>query len=108
MMGRSMGTVIFQNCCDLFAPSIDAASYSGVGISCKAARNMSMKVGAVVKMFWNMIAIQVTLGPRRYQNADGMSPPKAWAMSWNRPRGLLSHSTAVHSAPNPAHNWVRK
>ena len=30
-----------------------------------------MKVGMVVKMFWNMIAIQVTLGPRRYHWVEG-------------------------------------
>ncbi len=34
-----------------------------------------MNVGTVVKMFWNMIAIQAMLGPRRYHCVEGIFTP---------------------------------
>src|SRR5687767_9854549 len=98
-MGSKRGIVILQHWCERFAPAMGAASYGVAWISCSAARNVIMEVGAVVKIFWNMIAIQAMLGPRKYHCVDGISPPNAWTTNWIKPRGSPSQSIFLHSTP---------
>src|SRR3954468_7597263 len=42
--GEIAGTVMLRNCCQAFAPSRDAASYSSPGTSSRAARKITMIV----------------------------------------------------------------
>src|SRR5450759_3233281 len=73
-----------------------------------AARNMIMKVGAVVKMFWNMIAIQAMLGPRKYHCVEGIFPPRAVTINWINPLGSPSQSTFCQVIPNNPKNFDMK
>jgi len=65
-----------------------------------------MKVGAVVNIFWNMMAIQVTLGPRKYQYSKGILPPNKPAIKSMRPLGSFRNCTTVHSVPKAAKAFV--
>src|SRR5262245_16410251 len=84
---------MLKNACAPVDPSSAAASYKWPGISWSAARNMTIKVGMVLKIAMNMIAIQATLGPLR--NGEVMVMPSGPNRIWNKPRASCSQAMLV-------------
>ena len=61
-MGFSIGRVIFLNCCQRFAPSTRAASYSSCGIDCNPPSAITIINGNPNQMFVNMQAVNASKG----------------------------------------------
>lgn len=115
-VGRSSGTVTYQNRCHTLAPSTIAASSVSSPIDCRAARKSSMKVPEVVKIAMMMKAVIAIDGPEIHSqvempnrpgwlSAAGASPPPI--SRWKMPRGsanqfgpwMLSQDSTPLTAP---------
>src|SRR6476620_5857156 len=60
--GRSIGSVISTNCCQVLAPSTSAASYSDFGIACSPASSISAMNDDAFQMIAMQIAQNASVG----------------------------------------------
>ena len=68
MAGRNIGIVTSRTFCHQVTPSRAAASSISTGRSCRAARNISMKVPVVVQMARKMMTHIATEGPESHSH----------------------------------------
>ena len=109
MVGFSMGSTTKRKRCQELAPSRTLASSMSAGMSCSAARKMSMKVPAVVQTTSAMMAHMATLGPEIHSHQLRLRTrgwPGPTAGCWGRRRaarrerlGTMPFESLSHCGP---------